>query len=92
MATAPKKVFAARRVAGDARQVPQAALLEFFVHQDNGGDYYWEIVGERGESLAQSGSFASCDDAERGARRVQDGAGSARLESHVAEARELVGV
>ena len=42
MATAPKKVFAARSVARKRRQVPEAALLEFFVHQDNGGDYYWE--------------------------------------------------
>jgi uncharacterized protein YegP (UPF0339 family) len=90
MATAPKDVHGARRVAGDARQVPEAAMLEFFVHQDNGGDYHWEIVGERGERLAQSGSFASYGDAERGARRVQEGARSARLEPHVAEARELV--
>ena len=92
MATAPKNVFVARRVAGDARQASEAALLEFFVHQDNGGDYHWEIVGERGERLAQSGSFASYDDAERGARRVQEGAGSARLEPDPTEARELVPV
>jgi uncharacterized protein YegP (UPF0339 family) len=92
MATASKKVHAARPVARGARDVSQSASLEFLVHQDNGGDYYWEIVGAHGESLAHSGSFASHDDAERAARRVYDVAGSARFESHVAEARQLVAV
>ena len=36
------------------------------------------------KSLAQSGSFASQSDAERAARCVYDGAGSARCEPHVA--------
>ncbi len=92
MATATKKVHAARRVARDARHLPESAPLEFLVYRDNDGDYHWEIVGERGEGLAQSGSFASYDDAERGARRVQQGAGLARLEPHVAEGRQLVAV
>ena len=92
MATATKKVHAAGRVARDVRHVPGSALLEFLIHQDNRGDYHWEIVGGDGESLAQCGSFASHDDAERAARRVYDGAGSARFELHVAEERELVAV
>jgi hypothetical protein len=92
MATATKKVHAARPVARDARDVSKPAPLEFLVQQDNGGHYYWEVVGERGESLAHSGSFASYDDAERGARRVHDGAGSARFGPHVARERQLVAV
>jgi hypothetical protein len=92
MATATRKVQAARPVARGARDVDESASLEFLVHQDNGGDYYWEIVGERGESLSKSGSFASHDDAERAARRVYDGAGSARFEPRVAEERQLVAV
>jgi hypothetical protein len=90
MATATKKIHAARPVARGARDVSQSASLEFLVHQDNGGDYHWEIVGEGGESLAQSSqSFAAREDAERGARRVHGGAGSARLEPHVAAGRQL---
>ena len=92
MATATKKVPAARPVARDVGDVLESASQEFLVHRDNGGDYYWEIVGGSGESLARSGSFASRDDAERGARCVYDRAGSARFEPHVAEERQLVAV
>jgi uncharacterized protein YegP (UPF0339 family) len=92
MATATKKVHTVRPVARGARDVSESASLEFLVYQDNGGDYHWEIVGEGGESLAQSGSFASYDDAERAARCMHDGAGSARFELHVAEERQPVAV
>ena len=92
MASATKKVQAARRVARDARHLPESALLEFLVHQDNDGDYHWGIVGERGESLAQSGSFTSYDDAERAARCVHEGADSARFEPRAVEDRRLVAV
>jgi uncharacterized protein YegP (UPF0339 family) len=90
MATATKKVHGARAIARDAGDVSESASLEFVVHQDNGGGYHWEIVGEHGESLAQSGSFASHDDAERSARSVHNGAGAARFEPHVVQARRLV--
>jgi uncharacterized protein YegP (UPF0339 family) len=89
MATATKKAQA-KPGARPARNVSELAALEFLVNQDNGGAYQWEIVGENGESLAQSGSFASYDDAERAARCVHLGAGSARFEPHVAEERQLV--
>ena len=89
MATATKKLHAPRPVARGGRDLSESASLEFLVYRDNGGDYHWEIVGERGESLAQSGSFASHDDAERAARRVHDGASSARFEPHVADERQL---
>jgi uncharacterized protein YegP (UPF0339 family) len=68
------------------------ASLEFLAYRDNGGDYRWEIVGENGESLAQSPSFSSHEDAQRVARHVHDGAGSARIESRAGEKRELVAV
>ena len=90
MATATKKVRAVRPVTRGARDLSQSAPLQFLVHQDNAGAYYWEIAGERGESFAQSGSFASQEDAERAARCVHDGAGSARFEPHVAEERQPV--
>jgi uncharacterized protein YegP (UPF0339 family) len=88
MATATKKVHAGRPIVRAAGEVSKSESLEFLVHQNNGGEYYWEIVGERGKSLATSGSFASHADAERAARRVHDGAGSARL----AEERQLEAV
>jgi uncharacterized protein YegP (UPF0339 family) len=90
MATATEKVHAARPVARGVRDVSESTSLEFLVHRDNGGDYCWEIVGGNGESLAQSGSFASRDDAERAARRVHEDAGSARFELDVSEDRQLV--
>ena len=56
MATATKKVHAARTAARGTRDVREPASLEFLVHQDNGGDYHWEIVGDGGESLANQGA------------------------------------
>jgi len=92
MATATKKVHAPRALARAAPEASEPGALEFLVQQDNGRDYYWEIVGERGESLGRSGSFASYEDAERGARRVHDGAGSARVEHHAVGERQLEAV
>ena len=89
MATAPKKARTGRPAARDAHNLLASAPLEFRVHQDNRGDYHWQIIGEGGINLAQSGSFASRDDAERAARCVRDGAGSARFEPPVADERQL---
>jgi uncharacterized protein YegP (UPF0339 family) len=82
MATATKKV----------RASSGSASLEFLVYRDNGGDFHWELADERGESLAQCGGFASYDDAERAAKRVRDGAGSARFEPRSADDRTLAAV
>src|SRR5579872_2944277 len=60
---------------------------EFLVFQNNGGDYHWAIVSVDGATLAQSGAFASFDDAERAAGRVRDGAASARFELRSTEER-----
>ena len=89
MATAPKKPQAGKPAGRHARDLTQSASLEFRVDQNNGGDFHWSIIGERGEGLAQSGSFASYEDAERAARCVREGAGSARVEPHVADERLL---
>jgi uncharacterized protein YegP (UPF0339 family) len=89
VATATKKARTAEQVAGGAVGESESAAVEFLVFEDNGGDYHWAIVAADSESLAQSGSFASYDDAERAARRVYEGAGLARFEAQVAEERQL---
>ena len=76
MATATKKGSAARSPARDAAAVSNRASLEFVISQDNSGRYLWEIVDRTGRAVAQSGGFASRDDAERAAHAVHD---SARL-------------
>jgi uncharacterized protein YegP (UPF0339 family) len=79
MGTAPKKSRAAGRLARPARDVRVPESMEFLIFEDNGGAYHWRIVAGDGATLAQSGSFASYDRAEQAARRVRDGAASARL-------------
>jgi uncharacterized protein YegP (UPF0339 family) len=76
MATATHKERAARQV---ARRAKAAAVLTFAVFEDNGGDYRWTILDNRGESLAQSGTFASYDAARVAVGVVRDGAGAARV-------------
>jgi hypothetical protein len=49
------------RVELPARDVSESASLELFVFEDNGGGYHWAIVA--GESIAQSGSFGSYEEA-----------------------------
>jgi len=87
MATATKKPSAATPITRSARNGSGLASLKFLVYRDNGGDYHWEIAGGNGAKLAQSGRFPSHDDAERAARRVYDGAGSARFEPNVTTER-----
>jgi uncharacterized protein YegP (UPF0339 family) len=93
VATATKKIRAARPMAGRAGAQPYApASLEFRVHQDNGGGYHWEIVAGDGATLARSAGFASHEDAERAAQRIYEGAGQARFVPGVDEERLLVAV
>jgi uncharacterized protein YegP (UPF0339 family) len=63
--------------------------MEFLVFEDNGGAYHWTIVAAGGETLAQSASFTSYDDAERAARRVHEGAASARFGARGGEEHQL---
>jgi len=92
MATATRKARAAKPVASGAVRASESASMEFSVFRDNGGEYHWMIAGGSGETLARSGSFASHKDAERAARYVYEGAGSARFDAGVAEDRPLVAV
>jgi uncharacterized protein YegP (UPF0339 family) len=82
MATATKKSRAGRP--GPRRDASEPSL-EFLVYEDNGSSYHWEIVQGSGESLAQSVSFGSREDAERAARHVYDRAGRARFGARVAD-------
>ena len=79
MGTAPKKSRAAGQRARPARDVRVPESMEFLIFEDNGGAYHWRIVAGDGATLAQSGSFASYQDAEQAAQRVRDGAASARF-------------
>ncbi|MFZ2052342.1 MAG: DUF1508 domain-containing protein [Solirubrobacteraceae bacterium] len=83
MATATTKAHAARGVS-------EPASLAFRTYRDNGEHYHWEILDSEGAIIAQSGSFASQDDAERAAREVHERARSAPFESQVAEERHTV--
>jgi uncharacterized protein YegP (UPF0339 family) len=80
MATATKKTRAARQVARRAYAVSESEAIKFLVFEDNGGGYHWTIIGSDGESLAQSGTLATYDQAAQAARVVRDGAGSARFD------------
>jgi uncharacterized protein YegP (UPF0339 family) len=79
MATATKTARAPRRPTRDRGGAAGSASMEFRIDEDNGGGYHWTIVARGGESLVQSPSFASYEDAEHAARVVRDGAGSARF-------------
>ncbi|TMK99076.1 MAG: hypothetical protein E6G34_06135 [Actinobacteria bacterium] len=87
MATTTQKLEAARPVVRDARVVSESMSLEFLVFEDNDGGYHWAIVGGSGESLAQSGSFGSYEEAAHAGRYARDGAEWARFECRAAEDR-----
>ena len=89
MGTAPKKSRAAGQLAHPARDVRVPESMEFLIFEDNGGAYHWRIVAGDGATLAQSESLASYDAAEQAARRVRDGAASARFNRR---GRELAAV
>ncbi len=63
-----------------ARARPEPASMKFFIVEDNDGGYHWTIVAGTGETLAQSASFATYEDAKKAARIVRGGAASASFE------------
>ncbi|HWG08226.1 MAG TPA: hypothetical protein VN672_04370 [Solirubrobacteraceae bacterium] len=63
----------------------ESESLEFFVFEDSGGGYHWAIV--TGESLAQSASFGSYEEAAHAGRCIRDAAESARFERRAVEDR-----
>jgi uncharacterized protein YegP (UPF0339 family) len=92
MATATKKPRSTRTTPAPTRApaAVRSTPSEFRVFEDNSGDFYWTIVSEDDAVLAQSGSFASFDDAERAAVSVRDGAASARLQERPSDTGVLV--
>jgi uncharacterized protein YegP (UPF0339 family) len=54
--------------------------MKFVVFEDNAGGYHWTILTASGETLVQSASFASHEEAKQAARIVHGGAASASLE------------
>ena len=80
MATATEKSPAAIKPASRAARARVPKSGEFVIFEDNGGSYHWRVVAGDGAPLAQSGGFACYEDAEQGARRVRDAAGSPLLE------------
>jgi len=85
MATATKKSRTAGQLARRAGSVRVTDSLEFLIFEDNGGAYHFRIVDGGGANLAQSGGFASYDSAEQAARRVRQGAASARFDGRGGE-------
>jgi uncharacterized protein YegP (UPF0339 family) len=85
MATATKQSRAAGQLGRRARNVRESGPMEFLIFQDNGGAYHWTIVAGDGETLAQSGSFASYNHAEKAAHHVRDGVASARFDRSAGE-------
>jgi uncharacterized protein YegP (UPF0339 family) len=63
-----------------ARALPKPATMKFVVFENNAGGYHWTIVTARGETLVQSASFASYEQAKQAARVVHGGAATASLE------------
>ncbi len=86
MGTAPKQSRAARRLSRRPADAKVTTSMEFLIFEDNGGSYHWRLRAGDGGILAQSGGFASYDDAERAAQEVRGGAVSARLEPRLVEA------
>jgi uncharacterized protein YegP (UPF0339 family) len=74
-------VTALREARAADSALSKAATMTFRAFEDNGGGYHWAIVAAGGETLVQSASFASYDEAKRAAHVVQGGAASASFES-----------
>jgi uncharacterized protein YegP (UPF0339 family) len=85
MATATKESRAASQLARHALNVLRAGLDAVGMFEDNGGACRWMLSPGDGPILARSESFTSYDDAERSARRVRDGAASARFDRRAGE-------
>jgi uncharacterized protein YegP (UPF0339 family) len=85
MGTAPKKSRAAEQLARRPADTNVPASTEFLIFEDNGGSYHWRLRRGDGAILAQSGGFASYDDAEQAAQLVRGDAVSARFASRAAE-------
>ena len=92
MATATRKSRAVDELVRRVADVRRSASMEFLIVKDNGAAYHWTIVAGDGATLAQSASFASYHDADQAARRVRDGAASARFDHRAARAHRADGI
>jgi uncharacterized protein YegP (UPF0339 family) len=72
---------AKRKTRAAVSALPEPASMKFLVFEDNGGGYHWTIVAASGETLVQSASFATYEDAKQAARIVHGGAASASFEN-----------
>jgi uncharacterized protein YegP (UPF0339 family) len=68
-----------RKTPAPAHAVLDPASKKFVIFEDNGGSYHWTIIAG-GETLVQSPSFATYEDAKQAARVVHAGACSASFE------------
>jgi peptidoglycan hydrolase-like protein with peptidoglycan-binding domain/uncharacterized protein YegP (UPF0339 family) len=68
------------RVAPKPLPEPEPASVAFLLYEDNGGGYYWTIVGDDGEVLARSARFASYEEANVAADIVYRGVATASFE------------
>jgi uncharacterized protein YegP (UPF0339 family) len=59
---------------------PEPAPMTFRLFEDNGGGHHWTIVAGSGDTLVQSASFPSYEEAKHAARIVHHGASSASFE------------
>jgi uncharacterized protein YegP (UPF0339 family) len=84
MATATMKDVATTSANRGAAVPSGSVSMEFFVVEDNGGNYHWTLRDRDGKSLARSPSFVSYEQAEDAARVVLAGAGSARQDRRAA--------
>jgi uncharacterized protein YegP (UPF0339 family) len=71
---------AKRKIRAAASALPEPASMKFLVFEDTGGGYHWTVVAASGETLVQSASFATYEDAKQAARIVHRGAASASFE------------
>ncbi len=79
-------VSAMRKARATSSSPPEPASMTFLIYEDNGGGYHWAIVVAGGETLVQSESFASYEDAKQAARVVHAGAASASSEYLIGDA------
>lgn len=79
-AEAPHAVAGNGTARAAARALREPAAMKFVVFEDNAGGFHWTLDTASGETLVQSASFASYEQAQQAARIVRGGAATASLE------------
>jgi uncharacterized protein YegP (UPF0339 family) len=73
-------VSAMQKARATPSSLPEPASMKFLIYENNGGGYHWTIVADGGETLVQSESFASYEEAKQAAGIVQRGTSRASVE------------